>query len=207
MNENELRSEMVRITIKLDALGLNHGNSGNLSARFGEGMLITPLGMGAEGLMEDDIVFVQMDGSSHGRREPSGEWLLHRDILAKRPEIGAVVHAHSPAATALACMRREIPPFHYMIAMLGGNNVRCAKYATFGTQEFSDHAITALHERKACLLASHGMIAAGVDLAEAFELALEVENLSELYMRTLQIGQPVLLNEDELQDVRNRFAG
>jgi len=170
-------------------------------------MLITPFGMGAEGLTEDDIVFMHMDGSSRGRRQPSGEWLLHRDILAKRPEIGAVVHAHSTAATALACMRREIPPFHYMIAMLGGSNIRCANYATFGTQEFSDHAITALHERKACLLANHGMVAAGVDLAEAFDLALEVENLSDLYMRTLQVGQPVLLGEDELQDVRNLFSG
>jgi L-fuculose-phosphate aldolase len=207
MNETELRSEMVRITKKLDELGLNRGTSGNLSARFNDGMLITPSGMGAEGLTEDDIVFVNMDGTSRGRWQPSSEWLFHRDIYVQRAEAGAVVHTHSTAATALACLRKDIPPFHYMIALLGGDTIRCAKYATFGTQELSDNVLLALKDRKACLLANHGMIAAGTDLAEAFRNTVEVESLSEMYLRALQAGEPVLLSEQEFRDAQNRFAG
>ncbi len=207
MKEKELRSEMVRITKQLDKQGLNRGTSGNLSVRFGEGMLITPSGMGAEGLTEDDIVFVHMDGTSRGRWQPSSEWLFHRDILAQRAEVSAVVHTHSLAATALACLRKDIPPFHYMIALMGGDNIRCAKYATFGTQELSDNALLALRGRKACLLANHGMIAAGKDLAEALRITVEVETLSEMYLRALQAGKPVLLSAQEFQDAQNRFAG
>jgi L-fuculose-phosphate aldolase len=207
MNEIELRREMVRITKQLDELGLNRGTSGNLSARFRDGMLITPSGMGAEGLTEDDIVFVQMDGTSRGRWQPSSEWLFHRDIFVQREEFGAVVHTHSTAATALACLRRDIPPFHYMIALLGGDTIRCANYATFGTQQLSDNALLALADRKACLLANHGMIAAGTDLAEAFRNTVEVESLSEMYLRALQAGEPVLLSAQEFRDAQNRFAG
>ncbi|MHB1238059.1 MAG: class II aldolase/adducin family protein [Gallionella sp.] len=207
MNENELRSGMVCITKKLDELGLNRGASGNLSARYGEGMLITPSGMGAEGLTEDDIVFVHMDGTVRGRWQPSSEWLFHRDILAQRGEVGAVVHTHSIAATALACLRRDIPPFHYMIALVGGDTIRCAKYATFGTQALSDNAMAALRDRKACLLSNHGMIATGIDLAEAFRIAVEVETLSEMYLRALQAGEPVLLSAQEFQDAQKCFAG
>jgi L-fuculose-phosphate aldolase len=206
MNEKELRSELVRIANKLDEQGLNRGTSGNLSARFGKGMLITPSGMGAEGLTEDDIVFVHMDGSARGRWQPSSEWLFHRDIFVQREEVGAVVHTHSVAATALACLRKDIPPFHYMIALIGGDNIRCARYATFGTQELSNNALIALKDRKACLLANHGMIAAGADLAETFKITVEVETLSELYLRALQVGQPVLLTADEFQAAQNRFA-
>ncbi|MCG6933947.1 MAG: class II aldolase/adducin family protein [Gallionella sp.] len=207
MNEIELRREMVHITKQLDELGLNRGTSGNLSARFGDGMLITPSGMGAEGLTEDDIVFVRMDGASSGRWQPSSEWLFHRDILAHRGEFGAIVHTHSTAATALACLRRNIPPFHYMIALLGGSSIRCADYATFGTQELSDNALLALTDRKACLLSNHGMIAAGADLAEAFRNTVEVESLSEMYLRALQAGEPVLLSAQEFRDAQNRFSG
>jgi L-fuculose-phosphate aldolase len=207
MNETKLRHEMVRIANKLDEQGLNRGTSGNLSVRFGKGFLITPSGMGAEGLNEEDIVFVNMDGSAWGRLQPSSEWLFHRDIYAQRVEMGAVVHTHSVAATALSCLRKEIPPFHYMIALMGGENIRCAKYATFGTQELSDNALIALHERKACLLANHGMIAMGEDVAEAFRIAVELETLSEMYLLALQAGQPVLLTADEFQAARNRFAG
>jgi len=206
MNENELRSEMVRITKRLDELGLNRGTSGNLSARYGEGMLITPSGMGAEGLSEDDIVFVLMDGTARGRWQPSSEWLFHRDIYMQRGEVGAVVHTHSVAATALACLRRDIPPFHYMIALMGGDNIRCAQYATFGTQELSNNALLALRDRKACLLANHGMIATGKDLDEAFRITVEVETLSEMYLRALQIGEPVLLSAQEFQDAQLRFG-
>ena len=206
MNETELRSELVRIANKLDVQGLNRGTSGNLSARYGEGMLITPSGMGAEGLSEDDIVFVLMDGTSRGRWQPSSEWLFHRDIYAQRADAGAVVHTHSIAATALACLRRDIPPFHYMIALIGGDNIRCAQYATFGTQALSDNALLALKDRKACLLANHGMIATGKNLDEAFRITVEVETLSEMYLRALQAGEPVLLSAQEFQDAQRRFG-
>lgn len=207
MNEQELRTELVRITKKLDALGLSHGTSGNLSVRFGEGFLITPSGFGAEGLSIDDIVFVHLSGVSQGRWQPSSEWLFHRDIYAQRPEFGAVVHTHSNAATALACLRRDIPPFHYMLALLGGDSLRCANYATFGTQALSDNALVALDGRRACLLANHGMIAAGKSLAEAYNHTVEVENLSELYLRTLAVGEPVLLTAAEFFDAQQQFAG
>jgi L-fuculose-phosphate aldolase len=206
MNEKELRSELVRIAKQLDEQGLNRGTSGNLSARYGEGMLITPSGMGAEGLTEDDIVFMHMDGTARGRWQPSSEWLFHRDIFVQRPEFGAIIHTHCIAATALACLRKDIPPFHYMIALLGGDSIRCADYATFGTQDLSDNALFALRGRKACLLANHGMIAAGTDLAEAFRITVEVETLSEMYLRALQAGEPVLLTEEEFLAAQNRFA-
>jgi L-fuculose-phosphate aldolase len=206
MNEKKLRSEMVRITKQLDEQGLNRGTSGNLSVRFKDGMLITPSGMGAEGLTEDDIVFVNMDGTSRGRWQPSSEWLFHRDIYAQRAEFGAIVHTHAVAATALACLRKDIPPFHYMIALIGGDNIRCADYATFGTQELSNNALIALKDRKACLLANHGMIAAGEDLPEACRIAVEVETLGEMYLRALQAGVPVLLNPHEFQDAQRRFG-
>jgi len=206
MNEKELRRELVRIAKQLDEQGLNRGTSGNLSARYGEGMLITPSGMGAEGLTEDDIVFMHMDGTARGRWQPSSEWLFHRDIFVQRPEFGAIIHTHCIAATALACLRKDIPPFHYMIALLGGDSIRCADYATFGTQDLSDNALFALRGRKACLLANHGMIAAGTDLAEAFRITVEVETVSEMYLRALQAGEPVLLTEEEFLAAQNRFA-
>jgi L-fuculose-phosphate aldolase len=206
MNETELRRELVRIANKLDAQGLNRGTSGNLSARYGEGMLITPSGMGAEGLTEDDIVFVNFDGTARGRWQPSSEWLFHRDILKQRTDAGAVVHTHSVAATALACLRKDIPPFHYMIALIGGDSIRCAQYATFGTQELSNNALIALSGRKACLLANHGMIATGNDLDDAFKITVEVETLSEMYLRALHAGEPVLLSAQEFQDAQSRFA-
>jgi L-fuculose-phosphate aldolase len=206
MNEAQLRSELVRITKKLDEQGLNRGTSGNASVRYGEGMLITPSGMGAEGLGEDDIVFMKMDGTVRGRWQPSSEWLFHRDIFAQREEVGAIVHTHSIASTALACLRKDIPPFHYMIALIGGDNIRCAEYATFGTQALSDNALSALRGRKACLLANHGMIAAGENLDEAYKVAVEVETLSEMYLRALQVSEPVLLSPREFQDAQRRFG-
>lgn len=205
MNENQLRGELARIAKKLDDRGLNRGSSGNLSARHGDGMLVTPSGMGASGLTGEDMVFVDAAGVAHGRRRPSSEWLFHRDILARRPEFGAVIHTHSPAATTLACMRRDIPPLHYMILMAGGDSIRCADYATFGTQELSDAALSALEGRSACLLSNHGMIAAGKDLSGAFRLAVEVETLAEMTLRALQAGGPVLLTAEQLEAARRQF--
>ncbi|MDD4930033.1 MAG: class II aldolase/adducin family protein [Gallionella sp.] len=206
MTADKLRADLVRITKKLDVLGLSHGTSGNLSVRYGEGFLITPSGFGAEGLSPDDIVFVHLSGESQGRWQPSSEWLFHRDIYAQRSELGAIIHTHATAATTLACLRRDIPPFHYMLALLGGDSLRCASYATFGTQALSDNALLAMKERDACLLANHGMIAAGLDLEDAFRKTVEVENLSELYLRALQAGEPVLLSADEFQDAQKRFT-
>ncbi|MDZ4200986.1 MAG: class II aldolase/adducin family protein [Gallionella sp.] len=206
MNETELRVELVRIARRLDAQGLNRGSSGNLSARCRDGMLITPSGMGADDLTAEDVVFVDEAGQPWGKRQPSSEWLFHRDIYAQRAEFGAVIHTHSVAATALACMRKDIPPLHYIIAMAGGDSIRCAGYATFGTQALSDAVLVALRERRACLLANHGMIAAGVDMAEAFKLAVEVEMLAELYLRTLQAGESVLLTAEEFRQAQQQFA-
>ncbi len=206
MNETELRSQLVCLARKLDAQGLNRGTSGNVSVRHSDGMLITPSGSGAEGITEDDIVFVNMDGAAHGRWKPSSEWLFHRDIFAQRPEFCAIIHTHSIAATTLACLRKDIPPFHYMIAVAGGDTIRCADYATFGTQELSDNALIALRGRKACLLANHGMIAADGNISEAFRVTVEVETLSEMYLRALQVGEPALLTKEEFKAAENRFA-
>ncbi|MFZ3016846.1 MAG: class II aldolase/adducin family protein [Gallionella sp.] len=206
MNENQLRGELARVAKKLDAQGLNRGSSGNLSVRCGDGMLITPSGMGAEGLNAEDLVFVDGQGKVQGRHKPSSEWLFHRDIYAHRPEFGAVIHTHSVAATTLACMRRDIPPFHYMVLVAGGDSIRCSGYATFGTQALSDAVLVAMQDRRACLMANHGMIAAGKNLADAFKLAVEVETLAEQYLRALQADGPVLLTNEELRDAQRQFA-
>jgi len=206
MSEAVLRAELVRMTTKLDKQGLNRGASGNLSVRCEKGFLVTPSGISAEEIAEVDMVFVEMNGSSRGRWKPSSEWLFHRDIFVQRAEIGAVIHTHSIAATALACLRKGIPPFHYMIALLGGDTVRCAQYATFGTQKLSDNALLALRGRKACLLANHGMIAVGADLAEAFRMSVELEALSDMYLRALQAGEPFLLTMNEFLEAQASFV-
>ncbi len=202
---NKLRCELLQMVQQLDALGLNHGTAGNVSVRCGEGFWITPSGMGAADLTAEDLVWVSMDGQAQGRWQPSSEWLFHRDILVQRPEFNAVIHTHSIAASTLACLRRDIPAFHYMVALLGGDSIRCADYATFGTQALSDNALRAMQNRHACLLANHGMIAAGKDLAYALKMTIEVENLSELYIRTLQLGEPVLLTPAEFAEAQAKF--
>ncbi len=205
MNDLALRAELIRVGQQLAAQNLNRGASGNISVRCGEGMLISPSGLGVGALTPEDIVFVDAVGRAYGQRAPSSEWLFHRDILAARPEFGAVVHTHSVAATTLACLRKAIPAIHYMILMAGGDNIPCTGYATFGTQALSDLAVAALQERKACLLANHGVIAAGKTLEEAARLAGEIEMLATLYLQALQIGEPVLLTREELQAARQQF--
>jgi L-fuculose-phosphate aldolase len=190
----------------MNASGINRGAAGNVSARHGDGFLVTPTGMAYDACVAEDVVFVGMDGQFAGRRKPSSEWRFHRDIYAARPEAGAVVHAHSPFAVSLACLGCEIPPFHYMVARFGGKNVRCADYATFGTQELSDRIVEALAERNACLMAHHGMVVFGLDLDQALTLAIELEALCEQYWRVLQIGQPRLLGDAEMARVLARFA-
>lgn len=191
----------------MHALGLSRGTSGNVSARTIGGMLITPSGVEAERISADDIVQITLTGapsSPHSAR-PSSEWRMHAAILEARPEVGAVVHAHPPFGTALAVHGRGIPAFHYMIAVAGGDDIRCAPYATFGTAELAEAALQALQGRAACLLAHHGMVALGATPAEALSLAVEVEALAEQYWRALQIGEPPLLGTDEMARVVERF--
>lgn len=202
----ELRQDIIDACLKMNALGINQGSAGNIGVRVDGGLLITPSGMPYDTLTPDDIVFMAADGSvPPGQKTPSSEWRFHLDILNARADAGAVVHTHAMFATTLACLHREIPAFHYMVAVAGGDSIRCAPYATFGTQALSDHALDALKDRRACLLANHGMIALGVTLPKALTLAVEVETLAAQYWRALQAGEPVLLPADEMQRVLAKF--
>ena len=202
------QDKLLSITQKLAELGLNKGTSGNCSVRSGEGFLITPSGMVVEDMTPASIVQMQFDGSFEQGKKPSSEWRFHRDILASRPEINAVIHTHSMFATTLACLHKDIPPFHYMIAVVGCDTIRCAPYALFGSQALSDNALIALEDRKACLLANHGMIALGRDLENALAVTVEVENLCEQYWRILQLDpNPPLLTEVEMREVFQQFKG
>ncbi|HQR50834.1 MAG TPA: class II aldolase/adducin family protein [Methylophilaceae bacterium] len=200
-----LREQLLAVTRKLSELGLNRGTAGNASVRDGTGFLVTPSGMSVEAMTPHDMVWVDFDGNAQGERKPSSEWRFHRDILHARPEVGAVIHTHAMFATTLACLRRDVPPFHYMIAVAGGDSLRCAPYALFGTQALSDAALTALQDRKACLLANHGMIAVGRDLEAALAMTQEVETLCEQYWRTLQVGGPTLLTPQEMDEALEQF--
>lgn len=205
-----LRASLLDTARAMSAARLNVGTAGNASVRLGadlqrDGLLITPSGMPAETGTPQDMVVVRADGRFDGDLAPSSEWQLHRDIYAAHPAAGAILHAHAPFATALACQRVDIPPFHYMIARFGGDTVRCARYATFGTQALSAAAVQALHERQACLLANHGMVVHGRNLDHALALAIEFETLCEQYWRTCQLGVPVLLSDEEMAEVIERF--
>ena len=190
--------------------GLNKGIAGYLSVRAEEngepGFLITPTGIPYAALEPADIVFMRWDGSTSGRRKPSSEWRFHRDIYVARGEATAIVHAHSPFATTLACLRRDIPAYHYMIARFGGDTLRCSTYATFGTQQLSDAALAAMAGRNACLLANHGMLVFGRGVDQAVDLAIELEALCEQYWRACQLGEPVLLDAAEMAVVLEKFA-
>jgi L-fuculose-phosphate aldolase len=200
-----LRQEIIATARRMNALGINQGKSGNLSHRIPEGFLVTPTGMTYDALRPADIVEMGFDGSHRGTRLPSSEWRFHRDILAARPEANALIHTHAMFATTLACLGREIPAFHYMVAVAGGDSIRCAPYATFGTEALSRHALAALEGRKACLLANHGMIAVGATLEAALALAVEVETLAAMYWRALQVGEPRLLDAPEMARVLEKF--
>ena len=210
----ELRQALLECARALAAEGLNKGTSGNVSVRLGPaldaGLLITPTGMPPARQEVADLVWLDMAGevlpqAGMRARKPSSEWQIHRDIYAERPEFGAVIHTHAPFSTAIACLRREIPPFHYMIARFGGDTVRCAEYATFGTPELSHAALKALAGRNACLLANHGMLACGRDLEQTLAHAVELETLCEQYWRACQLGQPVLLDAVEMARMQQKF--
>jgi L-fuculose-phosphate aldolase len=200
-----MRESLLNNFKKLAELGLNKGTSGNASTRTDKGFLVTPSGMAIEQLSAANMVELNMTGQPISAGKPSSEWRFHRDIYQARPEVQAIVHTHSMFATSLSCLRQDIPPFHYMIAVAGGKDIRCAEYALFGTQALSDAAIVALEGRKACLLANHGMIALGKTLDQAVSVAMEVETLCEQYWRALQVGQPKILSEAEMTQVFEQF--
>jgi L-fuculose-phosphate aldolase len=200
---------LIEAAQELDRLGFMPSKSGNLSCRTVEGFTITPSGVPYAALAEDDLVALDPAGGVlRGRRRPSSEWQLHQAIYAARSDAMAVVHTHSPRATALACARRDIPPFHYMIALAGGDDIRCAPYATFGTRQLAEAALRALEGRRACLLANHGVVALGADLRAATTLAREVENLAAQYLDMLAARlDPITLTPAEMEEVRDQFEG
>ncbi len=200
MTNQALREEMVSICRRMNTSDINQGTAGNLSVRSGDGFLITPSSMPYDVMTPDDIVEMDFDGTYVGGR-PSSEWRFHRDILRAREDINVVLHCHSVYATTLACHHKTIPAFHYMTGVAGGTTIRCARYATFGTQALSDAALEALEGRLACLLGQHGQISLGTSLEAALWLAIEVETLSRMYVQALALGEPPVLPDDEMERV------
>lgn len=206
-NDAQLRSALLHASQRLVELGLNRGTSGNASVRCDDHLLITPSALPVSAMTPDSMVALDLDGKVRQGGKPSSEWRFHCDILKARPDIGAVLHTHSIFATTLACLRHEVPAVHYMIAMAGGDSLRCAPYSLFGEQALSDAALEALHGRRACLLANHGMIVLGRDLDEALAVAVEVETVCEIYWRTLSVGQPHILSAQQMHEVQQKFSG
>lgn len=206
MDDIELRTGMIEICRRMCAEGLAPGRSGNLSCRVASGFLVTPSALEYERMGPADLVEMDLDGRVlSGRLRPSSEWRIHRDLLRARPRAGSVLHCHAPHATSLACLGLDIPAFHYMVAVAGGDTIPCAPYATFGTQALSDHVLRTMGSCNACLMANHGMVAVAADAAGALALAREVETLAGQYWRTLAAGRPVLLSGEEMDRVRARF--
>lgn len=209
IDEHSAREAAVAALRRLDALGMNRGSTGNLSLRWPadgrDGMLITPTGMGAEDLQPQDLVWMSWDGALRGAWQPSSEWHFHRAAYLARPDLGAVVHTHSTHATALACLRRALPAFHYMVAVAGGDDVPLVPYFTFGTEALSQGVALALGRRDACLLANHGLVAAGPTLAKAMKVVREIESLCETYLKALAVGEPALLDKAEMATVLEKF--
>jgi L-fuculose-phosphate aldolase len=206
LRDRKLREAVIFACRELTRCRLTHGTSGNISLRRdARRFFVSPTGMSYDALEADDIPLVDLDGRWLGRRLPSSEWRFHRDIFKSRDDVGAIVHTHSMNATALACTGRGIPAFHYMVAVAGGADIRCAPYYTFGTQALSDAAVAALEGRKACLLANHGVIAVGADLPAALALAGEVENLAAQYLKALALGDVRILDEDAMRPVLEKF--
>lgn len=206
-NEAMSRQAIIDHCLTMNASGLNQGTSGNISIRHENGMLISPTSRPYESLIPADITFVDKDGGARGPWAPSSEWRFHHDIYECRREVGAIVHAHPMFCTTLAIMGMEIPAIHYMIAVFGGATIRCAPYEIYGSQALSKIAIDALEDRKACLLAHHGMIAVGQDMEQAYWLAGELETLARQYHGCLALGTPPLLSEQQIEDVISKING
>ena len=209
MDETTLRAEIVQAARSMNALGINQGTSGNVSARLGGTMLITPSATAYDQMRPEDVAAMPLDGERgawSGPLKPSTEWRFHLDILRGRPDAGAVVHTHATYCTTLAILRRPIPAVHYMMAAFGGTDVRCAPYATFGTAELAAHTLAALDGRNACLLANHGMVVVGASLAKAMWLAVELETIARQYYLSLQVGEPYVLSDAEIADTAKSFS-
>jgi len=209
LDDQALRHQVVTVARRMNGTGLNQGTSGNLSVRIEGGLLVTPSSLPYEQMDAADLVALDLSGQPllEKQRRPSSEWRLHADVLRGRPEAMAVLHCHPIHATALACHDRGIPAFHYMVAVAGGDEIRCAPYATFGTKELSDNVVNALGQRTACLLARHGMVTLGKDLESALRVAVEVETLARMYLQALQVGEPPLLSAEQMQAVHAQFRG
>lgn len=204
---NTLRSNLLEAALRVADLGLNHGATGNLSVRLPGGMLITPTGVPYVRLAAQDMVEVSAAGAVVGPGQPSSEWRLHVAIYTARPDADAVVHTHSRFATTIACLREELPPVHYMIAVARAERIRCAPYAPFGSEELAGAAVEALGAAGACLLANHGLVAVGGSLDEAVRIATEVETVAEYWWRARAVGRPALLTSDEMAEAIRRFEG
>lgn len=200
-----MRQAVIDTCLRMNALGINQGMSGNVSIRYGDGFLITPSGTAYEALSPEAIVAMDLDGGYSGAWLPSSEWRMHHDLYKNRPEAQAIVHTHSNYATALSALRRDVPAFHYMIGVAGGESIRCAAYATFGSQALSDAMLEAIKDRTACLLANHGMICFGASLDKALWLAGEIEALCMQYFIACQAGDPVILSAIEMAEVLEKF--
>jgi L-fuculose-phosphate aldolase len=205
VKHEQLRRAMIATCIKMNESGINQGTSGNISVRIDEGFLITPSGVPYDEMKPQDIVLMHIDASHEGPRKPSTEWRFHRDIMEKKPEVGAVIHLHSMFCTSLSILRREIPAIHYMIAVSGGPTIPCVPYVTWGTQQLADYILGALENRHACLLANHGMVCIGPNLKKAAWLAVEIETLAAQYWRALQVGIPYILPDEEVAHVIEKF--
>ena len=197
----DLRTEMVGICRRMNESGINQGTSGNLSVRIGGGFLITPTSLPYDRMGPEDLVEMDFAGTYSGKHLPSSEWRFHRDILRARADVNVVLHCHSIYATTLACHHKPIPSFHYMTAVAGGTDIRCAPYATYGTQQLSQNAVEALDGRLACLLGQHGQISLGRNLEHALWLAIEVETLARMYVQALTLGEPPILSNEEIARV------
>lgn len=206
MDSLDIRNEIIYTACDFNESGISFGTSGNLSARYEEGFLITPTGLAYSDLKPDDIILCDSNGKVlSGDLIPSSEWPFHTAIYAARNDVNAIVHVHSPYATGLACTRKPIPAFHYMVAVAGGDSIPCADYATFGTNELSKNVVATLTDRNACLLANHGMVAVGHSISSAYKLANEVEALAKQYCISLQLGGPVLLDDAEMETNIEKF--
>jgi len=209
MNHADLRLELIQTVLKMNDMGINQGTSGNASVRVEEGFLITPSGMAYDELTDEDIVLKRPDGtheSPNKKREPSSEWRFHEDIFSARPEVNAIVHTHGKAVMTIACLQKDVPPFHYMVGVMGGETIRCAAYHTFATQELSNVAVEALKDRKGCLLSNHGQIALGGNLNQALSMAVEIETLCDVYWRTLVAGGAPNLSREHMKEALGKFG-
>ena len=202
---NKIKSDIIKYAKMLNSKKLSALRSGNISIRYKDGFFITPSGKKYSSLRDSDIVFVKLDGTfNKKKRIPSSEWKFHQDIYLNKKEAHAIVHAHSTNATAVSTHKKVIPAFHYMVAMAGGSDIKCAKYATFGTRALSRNILVALKNRKACLISNHGQIAFEENLSKAFELSEEVENISLQYITSLKLGKPKILSLKEMKKVLSK---